>query len=85
MSVFCTIDDKAVPLYRVMWVSRIPHFCGHPDCEHEGDYEVRLEQGESLWAKQPERDNLLEAIELWHEGREPGIEDSDEEDEEPWS
>ena len=26
MSVFCTVDDKHIPLYRIMWVSALPHF-----------------------------------------------------------
>ncbi len=38
MSVFCTIDDKQVPLYRVLWVSALPHFCGDDDCQREGQY-----------------------------------------------
>jgi hypothetical protein len=71
MSIFCIIDDKHVPLYRVMWVSKVPHFCGHPDCEHEGDYEVRLEQGESVWGNREERDALLEALEEWQGGLGP--------------
>ncbi|MCB9941036.1 MAG: hypothetical protein H6823_22620 [Planctomycetaceae bacterium] len=29
---------------------------------HEGDYEVRLEQDESVWASREERDNMLTAI-----------------------
>ena len=80
MSVFCTIDDKSIPLYRIMWIAQIPHFCGHDDCEHEGDYEVRLEQGESVWASQEERDHVLSSIEIWHDGREPDLDDEDE----PW-
>ncbi len=62
MSIFCVVDDKHVPLYRVMWVASTPHFCGAEDCEREGQYEIRLEQGESVWAKQPEaRDSMLKA------------------------
>lgn len=68
--VFCAIDDKSVPLYRVMWISNLPHFCGHDDCMHEGDYEIRLEQDESVWASREERDNLLQAIEAWQCGDE---------------
>ena len=26
MSVFCMVDDKHVPLYRILWVSALPHF-----------------------------------------------------------
>jgi hypothetical protein len=72
-SIFCVIDDKHVPLYRVMWISAVPHFCGDEECVREGDYEVRLEQGESLWANREERDKLIEALELWQ----GGIEDVD--------
>ena len=65
MSVFCLVDDKHIPLYRVMWVAAIPHFCGADACQHEGDYEVRLEQGESVWASQDERDSVLAALKAW--------------------
>lgn len=68
MSAFCVVDDKHVPLYRVMWISATPHFCGEDDCQREGDYEVRLEQGESVWASQEERDALLAALEEWANG-----------------
>ena len=67
-SVFCKVDDKHVPLYRVMWISDLPHFCGHEECNCEGKYEVRLEQDESIWAIQQERDNMLAAIESWQTG-----------------
>ena len=77
MSVFCNIDDKSIPLYRIMWIAQIPHFCGHDECEHEGDYEVRLEQGESVWASQEERDEVLSSIEVWHDGREPDPDDGE--------
>ena len=40
------IDDKWVPLYRVVWVAQLPHFCGSEECEREGQYEVRLDNGE---------------------------------------
>lgn len=70
-SIFCVIDDKHVPLYRIMWVAAIPHFCGSPDCQHEGDYEIRLEQGESVWANQQDRDAVLAAIEVWQGEMEP--------------
>ena len=35
-SVFCVVDDKHIPLYRVMWISNLPHFCGNDDCDVEG-------------------------------------------------
>jgi hypothetical protein len=65
MSVLCLIDDKHVPLYRILWVSAVPHFCGSEDCQREGQYEVRLEQGETVWASRQERDAVLEALEAW--------------------
>ena len=68
MSIFCTVDDKQVPLYRVMWVSDLPHFCGSPDCQQEGRHEIRLEHGESVWASQQERNAVLAALEAAQEG-----------------
>jgi hypothetical protein len=65
VSVFCIVDDKYVPLYRILWVSALPHFCGAEDCEREGEYEVRLEDGESVWADREERDAVLTALEAW--------------------
>ena len=65
---FGNIDDKHVPLYRVLWIADVPHFCGHEDCEREGQYEVRLDQGESLWAKYEERNHMLTALEKWQAG-----------------
>ena len=70
-SIFCLVDDKHVPLYRVLWVSDVPHFCGHDDCVQEGHYEVRLEQDESVWASREERDQMLAALESWHGGMGP--------------
>lgn len=69
-SIMCLIDDKHVPLYRILWVAAVPHFCGDEECLREGDYEVRLEQGESLWAKREERDKLIQALEYWQGGLE---------------
>lgn len=65
MSVFCLVDDKHVPLHRILWVSELPHFCGSEECEREGEYEIRLENGESVWADCEERDAALTAIEAW--------------------
>ena len=67
-SILCMIDEKHIPLYRVIWVSALPHFCGHDDCEREGMYEVRLEQGESVWANREERDGVVTALETWRGG-----------------
>ncbi len=78
MSILCIVDDKHVPLYRIMWVSALPHYCGSPECQHEGDYEVRLEQGEVVWATQQERDRVIEALEAWQGGL------GSPEDEDPW-
>lgn len=82
MSILCRVDDKMVPLYRVMWVAATPHFCGEEDCVREGCYEVRLEQGESVWAKAPERDKMQEQLERWQGGLGPteGEDDDDEND-----
>jgi hypothetical protein len=78
MSIFCTIDDKNIPLYRVMWVAATPHFCGNEDCQREGQYEIRLEQGESVWANIKERDLILDSIENWQGSI--GPEEEEEED-----
>lgn len=61
----CVIDEKHVPLYRIIWVSALPHFCGAAECQREGMYEVQLEQGETVWASQTERDDVLQALEAW--------------------
>ena len=82
MSILCRVDDKMVPLYRVMWVAATPHFCGEEDCVREGCYEVRLEQGESVWATIPERDKIQEQLELWQGGL--GSSDGDGEGDEAW-
>ena len=81
MSIFAIVDDKYVPLYRVIWVAATPHFCGADDCEREGHYEVRLEQGESVWAKTlAERDGMLDpATELLREAFDMLEEDFEEE------
>jgi hypothetical protein len=73
-SIFVLIDDKHVPLYRIMWIADVPHFCGHEDCAYEGDYEVRLEQDESVFASREERDNTLKTLEEWYNGQERGPE-----------
>lgn len=65
MSIFALIDDKHIPLYRVMWIAATPHFCGDEECMREGFYEIRLEQDESVWAKAEERDKMLAQIEAW--------------------
>jgi hypothetical protein len=65
MSVFCLVDDKHIPLHRIVWVSEVPHFCGSEDCQREGDYEIHLGEGESVWGSREERDAVLAAIEGW--------------------
>ena len=67
-SIFVLVDDKHVPLFRILWIADVPHFCGNDDCTCEGDYEVRLEQDESVWASRQERDNVLKALEEWYNG-----------------
>lgn len=68
MTIFCRIDDKQVPLYRVIWISATPHFCGEADCECEGFYEVALEGGETVWANHKEQSKLMAMIEEWQGG-----------------
>jgi len=68
MSNLCNVDDKFIPLYRVMWVAATPHFCGEEDCTREGYYEIRLEQGEAVWAKESERDDMLTKLDAWQGG-----------------
>ena len=75
---FFLVDDKFIPLYRVMWIAATPHFCGEEDCQREGYYEIRLEQAESVWANQKERDGMLAALDAWSEGQPPP-------EDEPWS
>ncbi len=79
MSILCNVDDKFIPLYRVIWVAATPHFCGEDDCAREGFYEIRLEQGESVWANTEERDKMIRELEEWQGGLGPT--DSGEE---PW-
>jgi len=62
MATLCVIDDKHVPLYRIVWVADVPHFCGSDECQREGQYEVRLESAETLWASREERDAVIEAL-----------------------
>ena len=64
-SIFCLVDDKHVPLYRIIWISDVPHFCGSEDCTREGQYEVRLDNDDAVWASREERDGALNAIEAW--------------------
>ena len=66
------VDDKFIPLYRVLWIAKTPHYCGEEDCVREGYYEIRLEDGESVWANQEERDGMLEALETWCGGADEG-------------
>ncbi len=78
-SIFVVVDDKHLPLYRILWVADVPHFCGSEECDCEGDYEVRLEQNESIWASRTERDAVLKAMAEWYEGEdEPGDATTDE-------
>jgi hypothetical protein len=74
-SILCQIDDKHIPLYRIIWVADVPHFCGADDCLVEGRYEVRIEHEESVWANREERDATLQALEVWGGG--PPREDED--------
>jgi len=66
--IFAKVDDKHVPLYRVLWIADVPHFCGSESCEVEGRYEIRLEADESVFGTRDERDHVLELLEQWHGG-----------------
>ena len=66
MSALCRIDDKYVPLTRIIWISAVPHFCGSEECQREGQYEVQLEHGETLFATPGEQADALRALEAWH-------------------
>ncbi len=59
------IDDKHVPLYRIVWVGDVPHFCGEEDCMHEGDYEIRLDVDDSIWTNGVGRDAVLDSLHKW--------------------
>jgi hypothetical protein len=64
----CLIDDKHIPVYRIVWISDVPHFCGEDECLVEGRYEVRLEQGEAVFGNREERDQALEMLDRWQSG-----------------
>ena len=66
----CLIDDKHVPVYRILWVSDIPHFCGSEECDVEGRYEVRLDQGDALFGTRDERDHAIDMLQRWQNGDE---------------
>ena len=68
MSILCRVDDKLVPLYRVVWIAATPHFCGDEECLREGFYEIRLEQAESVWANMQEQAELTARLEQWQGG-----------------
>ncbi|EKJ99439.1 hypothetical protein RBSH_05194 [Rhodopirellula baltica SH28] len=59
------VDDKHLPLYRVVWIADLPHFCGEEDCQREGYYEIRLDVEDSVWTSSAERDEVLEALNRW--------------------
>ena len=68
MSIFCRIDDKLIPLSRVLWVAATPHFCGESECNCEGLYEITLDGGsEPIWARHDEKERLIEQIEDWQQ------------------
>lgn len=64
---FALIDDKHVPLSRIVWISDLPHFCGNEECTVEGRYEIRIEGDDSLFATRDERDAAMEVFERWSE------------------
>lgn len=68
VAMICLIDDKHIPVYRIVWISDVPHFCGDEECLVEGRYEVRLEQGEAVFGNRDERDKALEMVDRWQSG-----------------
>ena len=76
--VVCKIDDKHIPLFRVLWVSDVPHFCGAEDCVAEGRYEIKLDaDDQSVWASREERDETISAMQAWAK-RATGLDDDPE-------
>jgi len=65
MAEFVMIDDKHVPLHRILWLSDVPHYCGSEECQHEGEYEIRLDANDSIWTSRAERDATLAALKAW--------------------
>ena len=63
--IFTMIDDKHVPLTRIVWISDLPHFCGNEECLVEGRYEIRIEGDDSVFGTREERDSALDAFENW--------------------
>lgn len=62
---FVMVDDKHVPITRIVWISEVPHFCGNEECTVEGRYEVGIEGTDSLFGNRDERDAALRALEDW--------------------
>lgn len=62
---FANIDDKHVPLSRIVWISDLPHFCGNEECTVEGRYEIRIEGDDSLFASREERDDTMKRVADW--------------------
>ena len=61
MAIFCVIDDKNVPLYRVMWVAATPHFCGHEDCRAgRGSMKSAWSKANRCGPANASRDDLLQ-------------------------
>lgn len=48
-------------------LSATPHFCGEPECQAEGMYEIALDAGEPIWAQHEEKERLIEQIEGWQQ------------------
>jgi hypothetical protein len=79
MPVFCHVDDKLVPLYRILWIAELPHFCGDEECQREGQYEIHLEGDESVWGNVAEHEAAVAALEAWLSGEQQEDEPQEEE------
>ena len=43
-SIFFKVDDKFVPIFRLMWIADVPHFCGEEDCVAEFHWVLQNEK-----------------------------------------
>lgn len=73
-------DDKLIPIFRLLWLSELPHVCEEDNCPVRGLYELRLGNGESLFSTRADRDRFIEQTEELGEWDLP----DDEGEEESW-
>ena len=71
MSIFCVVDDKHIPLYRVMWIAATPHFCGAERLRSRGLLRSAPRTGRVGVGQYRGRDGILAALESWQGGTGP--------------